>query len=56
MHNKEWAAVFNVQDIFTPLPPGTNRFVYIWAVITFRAPELFIGNIITLPVRRMEYI
>jgi hypothetical protein len=38
MRHKEWAAVFNVKDIFTPPPPGLNRFEYIWALITFRAP------------------
>jgi hypothetical protein len=30
-----WAAVFNIEDIVSPLPPGANRFVYMWGLIIF---------------------
>jgi hypothetical protein len=29
------STVFNIQDVFTPLPEGTNRFVYIWGLLIF---------------------
>jgi hypothetical protein len=29
------STVFNIQDVFTPLPEGTNRFVHIWGLLIF---------------------
>jgi hypothetical protein len=51
LQHKEWAVVFSVQDIFIFVPPGQNRFVLIWAVISFhvfRTPYWICHNIISL--------
>jgi hypothetical protein len=48
LHHNEWTAVFSVHDVFTHIPPGQNKFVLIYTLIAFPAPELFIGYIITL--------
>jgi hypothetical protein len=52
-----WSTVFNVQDVFTPLPPGTNRFVYIWGLVIFNNPVNLAGlqQFIT-PFGNMDYI
>jgi hypothetical protein len=39
MQYKEWALVFNVQDVVTLVPPGISNFVLIFALITFPVPS-----------------